>query len=57
MRGGLVIVFFRRLHAPVFLAMEKVGVRQYKDSDSKPGVGVSTQVRVPVNGHQRGSQL
>ena len=41
----------------VFLAMKKVGVRQYEDFDSKPGVGVSTQARVPVNGHQRGSQL
>ena len=27
----------------MFLALKKVGVRQYKDSDSKPGVGVSTQ--------------
>ena len=26
----------------VFLALRKVGVRQYEDSDSKPGVGVST---------------
>ena len=41
----------------VFLAMKKVGVRQYEDSDSKPDVGVSTQARVPVDGHQRGSQL
>ena len=39
----------------VFLAMKKVGVRQYEDSDSNPGVGVSMQSRVPLNGHQRGS--
>ena len=29
----------------VFLALKKVGVRQYEDSDSKPGFGVSTLVR------------
>ena len=29
----------------VFLALMKVGVGQYEDSDSKPGVRVSTQTR------------
>ena len=29
----------------VFLALKKIGVKQYEDSDSKPGVGVSTLAR------------
>ena len=29
----------------MFLALKKVGVRQYEDSDFKPGVGVITQAR------------
>ena len=35
---------------PVFLALKKVGVRQYEDSDSEPGIGVSTPARLPANG-------
>ena len=31
------------LTGSVFLALKKVGVRQYKDSDSKPSAGVITQ--------------
>ena len=32
----------------MFLALKKVGVRQYEDSDSKPGVGVSMQPWLPA---------
>ena len=42
---------------PVFLALKNVGVRQYKNSDSKPGVGVSTQTRLPANAGRGRSQL
>ena len=41
----------------VFLALKKVGVRQYEDSDSKPGVGVRTQAQLPAIGHRRQLQL
>ena len=37
----------------MFLALKKVGLRQYEDSDSKPGVGVST---FPAKGRQRQSR-
>ena len=57
MKKAFIAIRLGELICTVFLAMKKVGVRQYDDSDSKPGVGVSTQARVPVNGHQRGSQL
>ena len=40
----------------VFLALKKVVVRQYEDSDSKPGVGVSTQARLPAKGRRRQSR-
>ena len=37
----------------VFLALKKIGVKQYEDSDSRPGVGVSTlaaaAASIPVN--------
>ena len=61
--GGEGLIAFRgrvrtnTTEVSVFLATKKIGVRQYEDSDSKPGVGVSTQARVPVDGHQRGLQL
>ena len=41
----------------MFLALKKVGVRQYEDSDSKPGVGVSTQARLLAKSRRRQSQL
>ena len=41
----------------MLLALKKIRVRQYEDSDSKPGVGVSTQARLPANDRQRRSQI
>ena len=39
-------MFYRRdICIQMFLALNKVGAGQYKDSDSKPGVGISTQAR------------
>ena len=39
-------MFYRRdICIPVFLALNKVKVGRYEDSDSKSGVGVSTQAR------------
>ena len=34
----------------MFLALKKVGVKQYEDSDSKPGVGVSMQAGLLAKG-------
>ena len=37
----------------MFLALKKVDVQQYDDSDSKPGVGVSTEKTVATPGRSR----
>ena len=41
----------------VFLALKKVGVGQYEDSDSKPAVGVSTQAQLLAKAGQWRSQM
>ena len=50
-------MFYRRdICIQMFLALNKVGVGQYKDSDSKPGVGVSTQARKTATGGCRNAR-
>ena len=41
----------------VFLALKKVGVRHYEDSDSKPAAGVSTQAQLLAKARQRRWQI
>ena len=37
---ALRMFYSRDICIPVFVALNKIGVGQYEDSDSKPGVGV-----------------